>query len=142
MGNMKNELNMEEKTEQVEDSASVVTLERVLEELAYVAFGQIADVQSFSSRGVVLKDSKDLPDSTLAAISEIKFSESISPEGAESTTKSVKMHNKTQALNLLAKYFGVDSDFNQARAVLKRYGLALVPSEGEESGWQLEKHAP
>ena len=120
--------------------SQTVTEQRVLEEIAYVAFGRMTDVQEFSDCGLTLKDSKSLPDSVAAAIAEVKFSESFSEDGNDSTAKSVKMHNKIQALNLLAKYFGIDGDFNQARATLKRYGLALLPDEECSPGWRLEKH--
>lgn len=136
---MANELDRKEKSRQSTGSASPVTLEDVLAELAYVAFARVSDVQSFDGHGVTLRDSKELPDSVAAAIAEVRVTKSFS-EFEEKTAVTVKMHSKSQALSLLAKYFGIDSDFNQARATLKRYGFALVQDDQAELGWQLKRH--
>jgi phage terminase small subunit len=115
-----------------------VTLERTLQELAYVAYGRVTDVLSFSDSGMTVKNSDTLPDEVVAAIASVDMTES----GGEYPTikKSVKLHNKVAALALLAKFFGIDSDFNQSRASLKRYGLALVEDSESDSGWRIDRH--
>jgi phage terminase small subunit len=126
-------------------SDSVASLERTLDELAYVAYSRPTDVYSFSDSGLKLKKSEELPDNVLAAIESVTFIETVSEsEGGSTTTtkKSVKQHNKMAALNLLSKYFGMQDDFNTARAAMKRYGIAMVPSEESEVGWTLEKYDP
>jgi phage terminase small subunit len=119
-------------------SSTAVTLERTLQELAYVAYGRVTDVLSFSDNGMSVKNSDTLPDEVVAAIASVDMTES----GGEYPTikKSVKLHNKVAALALLAKFFGIDSDFNQARASLKRYGLALVEDSESDSGWRIDRH--
>jgi phage terminase small subunit len=114
-----------------------VTLERTLEEIAHVAFSRISHAQSFSSDGVTLKDSESLDDSVLAAIQSVSVTESFSEKGS-TISHSLKLHNKMAALALLAKFYGIDSDFNQARATLRKYGLALLEDSERASGWRVE----
>lgn len=118
---------------------SAVTLERTLEEVAYIAFSRLNDSLSFNDRGLTLKPSEDLDDSVLAAIAQVQIIETESEAGSK-VTKTIKLHNKMSALNWLGQFFGIGTDFNQARASLKRYGLALEPDPGSEVGWRLERH--
>jgi phage terminase small subunit len=127
------------------EDKSVASLQRTLNELAYVAYSRPTDVYSFSDSGLTLKNSDELPDEVLAAIESVTFIETVSESENSLTTttkKSVKQHNKMAALNLLSKYFGMQDDFNTARAAMKRYGIAMVPSEESEVGWTLEKYDP
>lgn len=124
--------NLENKTE--------ITLERTLEEVAYVAFGRVTDVMSLENGGVTLKDSDELPDEVRAAVAEVKITETVAADGTVNITKSVKMHNKTPALAMLAKFYGIDNDFNTAVATLKNYGIALVPDENNPTGLRTEVH--
>ena len=112
-----------------------VTIDRTLEEIARVAFCNLTDAVDFDASGVRFKDSGKLPDNVTAAIEGVTHT--ISDKGER---QSIKMHNKIAALGLLANFFGINTDFNQARASLKKYGLALVPDESSELGWRLEKH--
>ena len=50
------------------------------------------------------------------------------------------MHGKSQAINFLGKFFGISSDFNQARAGLLKYGIALVPDSTTATGYRLEPY--
>lgn len=106
-----------------------------------MAFSNITQVLKFDNSGVTIEDSQGLPDSITAAIESITFVET---ETEKSTNRrhAVKMHNKMTALGFLANYFGINDDFNQARATLKRYGLALVEDLGSEHGWRLERYDP
>ena len=112
-----------------------VTIDRTLQEIARVAFCNLKDAADFNSEGVAFKDSKQLPDEVTAAIESVTYTAS-----EKGVRQSIKMHNKIAALSLLAKFFGIDSDFNQAVAVLKRFGLALLVDENSDLGWRLEKH--
>lgn len=116
-----------------------ITLERTLQEVAYVAYSRITDSVSFNDNDVTISDSATLSDDVLAAIAEVKRSETMS-EASTTVTKSVKLHNKLSALNWLGQFFGVGTDFNQARASLKKYGLALIEDDTEDLGWRLERH--
>ncbi|MDJ1481745.1 terminase small subunit [Cytophagaceae bacterium YF14B1] len=71
-----------------------ITLERTIQEIARVAFANIADV---------LKGKKisDLPEDVQAAISEVTVTES-----KYGKRRTIKMHSKIQALDMLMKHFG------------------------------------
>lgn len=118
-----------------------ITLERTLEEIAKVAFSNITQALSFNDSGISLEDSTALPESVTAAIESVTFTETVTELGG-STKKALKMHNKMAALGFLADYFGIRDDFNQARATLKRYGLALVEDVDSDMGWRLDRYAP
>jgi len=115
--------------------AAAVTLERTIEEIGAIAFANITEVMSWSNTGVTLLASETLPPNVAAAV------ESVTDHETESgRRRSVKLHNKMAALSLLADYFGIRDDFNQARATLKRYGLALVEDPSNETGWSVAKY--
>jgi len=111
-----------------------MSLEQVVQEIARVAFSNITQVLSFTNDGgVKLKGSDELPDEVSAAIASV----------ASSKSKTVvRLHNKVKALTLLADFYGLRSDFNQARATLKRYGLALVEDDQSPCGWRVECYFP
>lgn len=122
---------------------SEITLERTVQEIGRIAFSQITNVIDFDKDGVILKNSSELPVPVIAAIASVKSVERIqSGDWGESRTieYSARMHDKVRALTLLADFFGIRTDFNQARAALNRYGLALVQDESEELGWRLERY--
>ena len=116
-----------------------VTLERTLEEISYVAFSRFTDAASFDNEGLTLKDSSGLPESVLAAIESVTFTETTTEWGV-SKKKALKVHSKMAALGFLADYFGIRDDFNKARATLKRYGLALIQDDDCDLGWRLERY--
>ncbi|MBW4486026.1 MAG: terminase small subunit [Tildeniella torsiva UHER 1998/13D] len=112
-----------------------ITLERTLEEIGAIAFSNISDVMSWGPGGVDVKPSDTLPAEVLRAV------ESITDQvGDSGRRRTVKMHSKMQALGMLANYFGLNDDFNQARATLKRYGLALVEDPENSTGWSLRPY--
>ncbi|MDV3348096.1 terminase small subunit [Leptothoe sp. ISB3NOV94-8A] len=121
------------------ESRSVATLERTLEEIARVAYADITSTLKFNNSELTLSNSEELPPDVTAAIESVTFNESITESGT-TIKKSLKMHNKMQALGLLADFFGIRDDFNKARATLKRYGLALIPDENNSVGWTVEKY--
>lgn len=118
-----------------------VTLERTLQEISRVAFANITSALTFNDLGVTFEDSANLPEEVTAAIESVTWAEN-ETENGHSIRKSLKMHNKMSALGFLADYFGIRDDFNQARATLKRYGLALIEDVESESGWRLERYDP
>ena len=79
-----------------------ITRERVLRELAAIAFGDARGVMSWGPDGVRLRDSEELTDYEAASVAEV----------AESKTESggslkVKQHDKVRALDLLARHLGM-----------------------------------
>lgn len=83
-------------------AANEVTVERVVRELARVAFGDRRRVMSWGPSGVSLMDSEEIDEADAAMVAEV----------SETTTKdggSIKMktHDKVKALELLGKHVGM-----------------------------------
>lgn len=88
-----------------------VTADRVVLELARIAFATPAEVASWSDDGMIMLRSDDLDANALAAIKEIKATRTVrrGKDGSETETtdKRVVMHDKLGALDLLARHTGV-----------------------------------
>lgn len=82
-----------------------ITQERIVRELALIAFGSKRTVMSWGPGGVVLKDSETLTDDEAAVVSEVK--ETTSATGG---SLSLKTHDKVKALELLGKHVGMFTD--------------------------------
>ncbi len=86
-----------------------ITADRVKNELAAIAFANIADVADWGPEGVELKDKSTLSPHDRAAIAELS-SLRVEKTGAGSVGSvraHVKMHSKQQALDALAKHLGI-----------------------------------
>lgn len=81
---------------------TTVSQDRVIEELARIAFGNLRDFSMWNSTGVTLKDSETLTEAQAASISEVSH---ISNKGGD--TKRVKQHDKVKALELLMRHMGM-----------------------------------
>lgn len=79
-----------------------ITADRVIAEIAKIAFADPRNVMTWGPSGVELKDSESLTDADAAIVSEV--SESISQSGS---SVKVKLHSKLDALEKLAKHVGV-----------------------------------
>ena len=114
-----------------------ITIQRTVQELAIIAYADVADIyRIIEEQGI-----SGIPKEVLPAIAEIKQSEVVGVDGSTKIHTSIKMHDKTQALNMLAQMFGLKTDFNLARASLKKYGIALLEDPDSATGWRLEPHA-
>jgi phage terminase small subunit len=102
---------------------TLVTADRVILELARVAFSDIRCVYSWGPEGVQLKPSAALDDEAAAAIAEV--TESRSAEGG--VTRRVKLHDKVSALEKLGRHFDL---FKGAGEVNARVNIVidLVPA--------------
>jgi len=85
--------------------ATGVTAERVIKELARVAFADPRGILEWGPDGVKLRKSADLTDDQAAAVAEV--SESRTAAGG---TLKAKMHDKVRALELLGKHLGLFTD--------------------------------
>lgn len=92
-----------EQREKVERSAQV-TAERVMEELARIAF---FDVRSLWDADGNLVAPHLLPDDTARALSEVIETERVSAQGVATTTRRLKAASKMEALTFLGKHFGL-----------------------------------
>ena len=93
-----------EKRQQLTEKTAV-TVERIVTELAKIAFSNMQDYAKWSPRGVILIDSEDITADQAAAISEL----------SETTTDSggsirFKLHDKKGALELLGRHLGMFKD--------------------------------
>ena len=82
-----------------------ITADRVLQEIARVAYARLSDVSGFDASGVCLKNSDELSDDILAAVSEVSIT-----NGMNGRSTKIKMHNKTAALDKLGKYLKLFED--------------------------------
>ncbi len=101
-----------------------VSADRVVTELAKVAFGDPRRLLSWGPGGVVLRDSSELTEAEAALVSEV--SETRTAAGG---TRKVKLHCKLTALNALGKHLGLFG--NGRQAALAR---ALAQNGGAENG--------
>jgi phage terminase small subunit len=110
-----------------------ITADRVLEEVARIAFACITDVTSFGREGVTLRESSELSKDVVAAIAEVAEINL----GKGGTKLQVKMHDKRGALHDLMRHLGLGSDFNIAIATLRnKYGIRLY--QDGQGRWQVE----
>lgn len=89
-----------------------ITADRVLQEIARIAFANIRQVASFNKeKGVEFKDSSELTDDETAAIAEVSSKKTTrsgeNGELVETVDIKMKMHNKIAALELAAKHLGL-----------------------------------
>ena len=99
-------------------AANEVTQERVVRELARIAFADLRSVTEWGPAGVTLRNSSDLSDDEAAAVAEV--SETWTDSGGGS--RKVKMHDKVAALEKLARHIGLyDSETSTAVTIERSY---------------------
>jgi phage terminase small subunit len=82
-----------------------VSADRVIKELARIAFGDPRDVMSWGPDGVALKDSSALEDDEAMQVAEV--SQTTSATGG---SLKLKKHDKVKALELLGRHIGMWND--------------------------------
>lgn len=79
--------------------------DRVLEELAKLAYGNLADVVRWNEKGEIeLKSKDEIPEQALHAVSELVQIKN--PKTGEVTTR-VRLHDKIHAVNSMMKHLGM-----------------------------------
>ncbi|MGB3203754.1 MAG: terminase small subunit [Crinalium sp.] len=91
-----------------------ITGDRVLLEVARIAYSNIGDVLTWDDGGINVRDSKELNEHVMAAIAEVSESRS---KGM--VTKTVKMHDKKWALSKLMQYLGINYSLEQLISKLR-----------------------
>lgn len=86
-------------------AANEVTVERIVRELALIAFGSKKAVMAWGANGLKLKESEEISDDAAAIVAEVK--ETTSATGG---TLSLKTHDKVKALELLGRHVGMFVD--------------------------------
>lgn len=87
-----------------------VTQDKVIRELARIAFADQRHFAEWGPDGVKLRDSSELTTDQARAIAEVSetFSESSSEKGSSSSfSRKLKLHSKTRALELLGQHLGM-----------------------------------
>ena len=91
-------------------AANEITVERVVRELAKVAFGDTRKLMKWGPDGVLLTDSDTIDEADAASVSEV--SETKSKDGG---SIKLKKHDKVKALELLGKHVGAFETDNRQR---------------------------
>lgn len=86
-------------------AANEVTVERIVRELALIAFGNKKAVMAWGPGGLKLKESEEISDDAAAIVAEVK--ETTSATGG---SLSLKTHDKVKALELLGRHVGMFVD--------------------------------
>jgi phage terminase small subunit len=87
-------------------ASTTITAQRVLEEMAKLAFSNYGDFVKLDENGDPYVDLNDISKEQMAAISEISITEH---KGSRPSVK-IKLHDKRAALNDLGKHFGLFRD--------------------------------
>jgi phage terminase small subunit len=108
--------------------ASEVTAERIVKELAAIAFHRSKKTTTIKDGIATVIDSDDWDEESSAAVQEIS-GEATQIMGDDSSLVAkrlkVKTYDKVRALELLSKINGLTSDLPMAIATLKNYGIVL-----------------
>lgn len=107
---------------------TLITADRVLQELARIGFANITDVLSFNGNSVTIKDSGELEPDVTASIAEVSMTETETEFSTRRVIK-LKMHNKLEALKLLAVHTGVSQPKAIEEEVSTGIELQLVTPE-------------
>lgn len=105
-----------------------ITADRVVSELAKIAFADPRDLMEWGPNGVRLKDSADLTEEQAASVAEV----------SETTTKDggslrLKKHDKVKALELLGRHMGMFKDkVEMSGEVMADVRVYEVPDNGRD----------
>lgn len=83
-----------------------VTADRVIQEIARIAFADPRDIMEWGPSGVMARESSELSDDQAAAVAEVH--ETKTKDGGGSMR--VKLHSKTDALDKLCRHLGLYDD--------------------------------
>jgi len=128
LGNVKVQAYIQE-LQQSRSQRTQIDADRVLTELAKIAFSNITDVLSFNQGGVTVKDSSELEPDITAALDSIECT-TVETETGSRTAIKVKMHSKLSALGAIAKLIGMDREA-AIKAVIGMGYLVVDPRTGE-----------
>jgi phage terminase small subunit len=115
-----------------------VTADRVLEELAKLAF---ANMRDFLPRPGETIDLDRLDQDRTAAIAEITIDEFVDAAGALHRRTRVKLHDKKGALDSLARHLGMFVDRHVAEGSIEHQVLMMTPEERKLRARQLLESA-
>lgn len=108
-----------------------VTADRVLQELAKLAFSKMSDFAEWDEDGVSFKSSDKLSPDDAACIAEITEQELEIAGGNVRRTKKLKLHDKSAALEKLGRHLGMFKDNLNLNAQI---GVQIVDDIGGKDG--------
>jgi phage terminase small subunit len=84
--------------------------DRVVLELARNGFSDMREIASWGADGITYKASGELTDDAAATVAEITETVTPTADGGERRTRTVKLHSKLKALELLGRHLGIFTD--------------------------------
>lgn len=102
-----------------------VTADRVIEELARVAFSQLSDFVEWGESGVKFKSSKELTQEQIACVAEV--SETL----GHNFKRRIKLHCKLSALEKLGRHLGLFDKSQSGESDLPIEKVVIELSDGE-----------
>lgn len=117
-------------------AANNVTIERIVAELAKVAFGNAKTVMRWTAGGMSLIPSDELDDDQAAIVSEVK--QTVSQSGG---SMGLKTHDKVKALQLLGEHLAMFTKKSELTGpggqplVPQASGVLVVPAAMSEDDW-------
>lgn len=100
-----------------------ITADRVLQELANIAFGKPTAVMTWGPGGIIIKDSETMEPGDVALVAEVSETKPTDKGGG---SMKVKLHDKMKALELIGRTLGIFQD-------VSRVQVQEVPMAGADS---------
>jgi len=108
--------------------------DRVVLELARIGFSDIRDIASWGEGGFAYKDSDELTDEAAATIAGIVETVTRTKDGGERRTRTVKLHLKLRALELLGRHLGIFTDKLQMAPAPDGFTIRLIGLPAKPQG--------
>ena len=115
---------------------SEITVQKVLKEYGLIAFADMADYLRFDEDGQVHLDWSAMPAEATKAIAEVvqeEFTDGTGRSARPIRRTRFKLHNKTSALDSIAKHLGMFIDRHRHEGEINIGGVLVVPGTTENS---------
>lgn len=107
-----------------------VTQDKIIKELAHLAFSDLTNLVEFEEGNVKIKSSKKLTRDVTSSIKKFTVTRRFNKqEKTETVETTIEVHDKIRSLDKLMQYLGMTSDFNLMMAIARRYGWNLFLDE-------------
>src|SRR5215208_4155617 len=100
--------------------------DRLVLELARIGFSDIREIASWGEGGLTYKASDELTDDAAATIAGIVETVTRTKDGGERWTRTVKLHSKLRALELLGRHLGIFTDKVQMAPAPDGFTIRLI----------------
>lgn len=107
-----------------------VSQDKIIKELAHLAFSDLTNLVEFEEGRVTIKSSKKLTRDVTSSIKKFTVTRRFNKqENTETVETTIEVHDKIRSLDKLMQYLGMTSDFNLMMAIARRYGWNLFLDE-------------